>query len=139
MARTAHHTPYTRTTQYRLEAELEALRGMHTWPWGDLPARTSHTVYDLRFPAAELAAVDRRPVPQRVRVDVASYKYARAFRGRIVASLARRDEHAERTRARSVVRRALADLRAADDLADAAEDVDITPFRHRHNALWDAW
>jgi hypothetical protein len=49
-----------------------------------------------------------------------------------------RDERAERCVQRGRVRQALAVLRAAGDLLDAAEDLDLPPFRHRHNAIWDA-
>ena len=83
-------------------------------------------LYDLRFSAASLVVQGKRPQPERIRRAVAIYSYPRAFNdNREVACLARFSERKARRRLRHELRRMDVD--------------DVTPVRHRHEAVYHAW
>lgn len=136
MSRTVHHVPYRYTVLGRKDHELRASSGMLYWyRWWHSQLYASHVVYDLRYSAAALAARDQRPIPNKIRRSTQSWQYGYAFRGDCGDAM-RQEWHAERARLRTGLRSALASIRADED---AAWDIDIPPYKHRHHALWDAW
>jgi hypothetical protein len=138
VARTVHHTPWKQTTQNRHEQRYINLFGWTaSYRRGFYGVRACNVIYDLRYPAVELDREDRRPIPQKIRREVSSYAYARAYRGRYVTYAANRDERSARTRDRQQLRLAAAVANAGG--VDAVEDITITPIRHRHRAVWDSW
>ncbi|MFI7226083.1 hypothetical protein ACIBO5_22935 [Nonomuraea angiospora] len=94
------------------------------------------TIVDLRYSAACLREAHRaghraRPTPVRRRVDV--YSWARADRrDRWVAQWAKIEER----RARRRLRLRLEAIRQRANAAEAVDDLEVHPARHRRNALW---
>ncbi|MBE1582497.1 hypothetical protein ACFPOI_25450 [Nonomuraea angiospora] len=94
------------------------------------------TIVDLRYSAACLREAHRaghraRPTPVRRRIDV--YSWARADRrDRWVAQWAMIEER----RARRRLRLRLEAIRQRANAAEAVDDLEVHPARHRRNALW---
>ncbi|NRQ40043.1 hypothetical protein HII36_50705 [Nonomuraea sp. NN258] len=98
------------------------------------------TLFDLRYSAACLRRFGDRPRPELVRRRVAVYDWARADRrDRWVARRAAVEERRARQRLRlrlEAIRRTANTVDTSAMPPDAGDDFDVTPARHRRNAVW---
>jgi hypothetical protein len=113
-----------------------------------MAATTGHSLTDLRYSAAVLAATTGRPIPQRVTRRFAIYRYGRAWYAPEVDERCGQLERQARSRARvdllAAVRTAntllrlgamdAADTGSEDHLLDEIEDP--LPYRPRGSAVW---
>lgn len=148
MSRTVHHVVYTRrdsTRERNREYEELIASGGNCWMSYHRLFTTMewHSLYDLRYPAAELAAADRdgrRPRPTKRRHRLEAYEYPRTYGvGHTVSYRANRQERALRAADRAMDRLARSVLRGAQDAVEAAWDLDFPDPRHRHFGVWDSW
>ncbi|WP_043614614.1 hypothetical protein [Nonomuraea candida] len=101
------------------------------------------TVVDLRYSAASLRQARRaghRPRPQLLRHKVEVYSWARSDpRDRSVSEWADIEERRARQRLRlrlGAVRRTVNAPTDGPRAAEAIDDLDVLPARHRRNAIW---
>jgi hypothetical protein len=147
MSRTVHHIVYTRrrsTQERNREYEELIASGGNCW-MSYHPLFTTmewHTLYDLRYSAAEVAKAERdgrRPRPTKLRHRLEAYEYPRSYGLRVIGGISNRQERGLRAADRVMDRRVRQMLRGAQDAVEAAWDVDFPDPRHRHFGVWDSW
>lgn len=139
MSRSLGHRPYKKTDGYKHYKESDRghrpasrKRGAVAW----------HTLYDLRYPKADVkkaAAEGRKPRPQKVRRERTVYTYgrgeARSIKG--ITLYTQEFQRSARTRERDAVVKA---VKTANTRTKSTFDrtFDIAPYRPRHSGLWNA-
>ncbi|MCC5574500.1 hypothetical protein IMZ11_02445 [Microtetraspora sp. AC03309] len=137
MSRTVHHV----TDKHRDSTREEDARPPAQF-WRITAPMAGHRIRSLRYSAAILrGAVEagHRPRPTRVSRRLDAHTYPRTYGDRWIAYAANRQERALRAADRVAAVNTRHVLRAADELVDAAWDMDWPDPRHRHFAVWDSY
>lgn len=139
MSNSIGHRPFKRTdgelyyrTTERAHRPWHRHRG--AWSW--------HTGYDLRYTNEErrrARSEGRRAVPEEVRPGYVTYTYGRGMARSIAGFQVYRDKYAgaARGRERAELRKALRTVRSRKKY-EFDRTLDITPYRTRGQAIWDA-
>ena len=140
MSRSLGHRPYKKTDSY---AHPETFYGLHR-PWHRKNGAVDwHTLYDLRYPKADVkkaAEEGRKPRAEKVRRKKIIYTYGRGSNRSLTAIQVYTKElqSGARSYERDALVKAVKTVNTRRRRFEFDATLDIVPYRTRHTALWNA-